>query len=58
MRSASAAPGIRFDDCPRSIQENGVMRGLDPHIHLLREKFLRSGMDRRVKPGDDRVVRA
>ena len=29
------------------------MRGLDPRIHLLREKFLRRLMDCRVKPGND-----
>jgi hypothetical protein len=29
------------------------MRGLDPRIHLLREKFLRRSMDCRVKPGND-----
>jgi hypothetical protein len=32
------------------------MRGLDPRIHPLREKFLRRWMDRRVKPGDDSGV--
>src|SRR6266516_4237838 len=30
-----------------------VMRGLDPRIHLLREKFLQRWMDCRVKPGND-----
>jgi hypothetical protein len=29
------------------------MRGLDPRIHLLREKLLRRWMDCRVKPGND-----
>jgi hypothetical protein len=29
------------------------MRGLDPRIHLLREKVLRRSMDCRVKPGND-----
>jgi hypothetical protein len=30
------------------------MRGLDPRIHLLRQKkFLRRTMDCRVKPGND-----
>jgi hypothetical protein len=32
------------------------MRGLDPRIHPLREKFLRRWMDCRVKPGDDSGV--
>jgi hypothetical protein len=32
------------------------MRGLDPRIHRLREKLLRSGMDCRVKPGNDGVI--
>jgi hypothetical protein len=27
--------------------------GLDPRIHLLREKVLRRSMDCRVKPGND-----
>jgi hypothetical protein len=32
----------------------GVMRGLDPRIHLLRKKtFLRRLMDRRIRSGDD-----
>jgi hypothetical protein len=29
------------------------MRGLDPRIHLLREKVLRRSIDCRVKPGND-----
>jgi hypothetical protein len=29
------------------------MRGLDPRIHLLREKFLQRWMDCRVKPGNE-----
>jgi hypothetical protein len=33
-----------------------VMRGLDPRIHFLREKFLRRWMDCRVKPGNDSGV--
>ena len=32
------------------------MRGLDPRIHLLREKVLRKGMDCRVKPGNDGLM--
>jgi hypothetical protein len=31
------------------------MRGLDPRIRLLREKFLQRWMDYRVKPGNDGV---
>jgi hypothetical protein len=30
-----------------------VMRGLDPRIHLLREKVLTKAMDCRVKTGND-----
>jgi hypothetical protein len=38
------------------LTQSFVMRGLDPRIHLLRQKFLARWMDCRVKPGNDGML--